>query len=221
VTTLFCVLVALACGFGVGRVHRDRSASFQNRSEALLSRAIRENFGCPDFHLLNHVTLRLKDGTTQIDHILVSRFGVFVIETKDYTGWIFANARQKTWTQLTFKLKFRFQNPLLQNFRHVVAVRSLLDFLPPSSIKSIVVFAGDAEFKTEIPDGVFTVDGLITHLKNSTEAVISLNRVQFAVGRLETARLAISGKTDVEHIASLQQRHGAGDTKAFLSQAHR
>ena len=40
---------------------------------------------------MNHITLRLGTGTTQIDHILLSRFGVFVIETKDYTGWIFGS----------------------------------------------------------------------------------------------------------------------------------
>jgi hypothetical protein len=39
---------------------------------------------------MNHVTIRMDDGTTQVDHILVSRFGVFVIETKHYTGWLFA-----------------------------------------------------------------------------------------------------------------------------------
>jgi hypothetical protein len=217
VTTLFCVLIALSCGYVIGRVRRYPTSSYQNRGEALLSRAIQDNFGYPDFHLLNHVTLRLNDGTTQIDHILVSRYGVFVIETKDYTGWIFANAKQKTWTQVIYKLKLRFQNPLLQNFRHVVAVRNLLDFLPPDSIQSIVVFAGDAEFRTAVPEGVFTVDGLINHLRNSTDAVVSSNRVQFAVGRLETARLVISGKTDVEHIESLHQRYGGGDMQAFPS----
>jgi len=40
-------------------------------------------------------SIQLNDGTTPIDHIFVSRFGVFVIETKDYNGWIFANANQE------------------------------------------------------------------------------------------------------------------------------
>ena len=84
------------------------------------------NFGFPDYHLMNHVTLQLKDGTTQVDHILVSRFGVFVIETKDYKGWIFADAKQANWTQVLFKLKFKLQNPIFQNSRHVRAVQGLL-----------------------------------------------------------------------------------------------
>ena len=84
----------------------------------------------------------------------------------------------------------------------------LLDFLPPEAIKSAVVFTGSAEFKTDMPSGVYTLSGLIDHLKSATEEVMSLNRVHFCVGRLETARLAITGQTDVEHVKSLQRKHG-------------
>lgn len=206
--TVLYILLGLAIGFVIGRYRASRVSAFQNRGEALLSRVAQANFGPPDYHLMNHVTLGLKDGTTQVDHILVSRFGVFVIETKDYKGWIFANAKQANWTQVLFKWKFKFQNPIFQNIRHVRAVQDLLDFLPPGAIKSIVVFTGEAEFKTEIPQGVFSIFGLIEYLREQTIEVMSLNRMQFCVGRLETARLAISGKTDVEHVRSLERRHG-------------
>jgi len=205
------ILLALAVGIVIGRYRASRASSassYQNCSEALLSRIVLSNFGPPDYHLMNHVTLQMKDGTTQVDHILVSRFGVFVIETKDYKGWIFANANQANWTQVLFKLKFRFQNPIFQNIRHVRAVQGLLDFLPPGAIKSVVVFTGEGEFMTEIPQGVFSISGLIDYLREQTVEVMSLNRVQFSVGRLETARLAISSKTDVEHVQSLERRHG-------------
>ncbi|QKO20653.1 nuclease-related domain-containing protein [Rhodoferax sp. BAB1] len=206
---LLYLLLALAVGFVIGRYRAYRAIKFQNRGEALLSRTTLKNFHPPDYHLMNHVTIRMKDGTTQIDHILVSRFGVFVIETKDYKGWIFANANQANWTQVLFNAKFKFQNPILQNFRHVSAVQDLLDFLPSGAIKSAVVFTGEAEFKTDIPQGVFSgLPGLINYLREQTVEVMSINRVQFCVGRLETARLAISGKTDVEHVQSLARRHG-------------
>jgi hypothetical protein len=152
----------------------------------------------------------MDDGTTQVDHILISRFGVFVIETKHYTGWLFANEAGQTWTQVWFRARFKIQNPILQNARHVRAVRGLLDFLPPDAIKSLVVFTGDAEFKTEIPQGVITSSQLAEYLGRQTVEVMSLNRLQFCVGRLETARLAISGETDVEHMQSLARRHGVG-----------
>lgn len=199
------VLLGVAIGYVLGRV---RIHSFQNRGEAIVSRAIRARFDSPDFHLLNHVTLKLKNGTTQVDHILVSRFGVFVIETKHFSGWIFANTNHPTWTQVIYARKFRFPNPIMQNSRHVRAVEALLDFLPANSVKSLVVFTGEAEFKTDMPAGVFTISGLVQHLQESTAEVMSLNRVQFCVGRLETHRLAVSRETDLQHLQSLQRRHG-------------
>ena len=62
-----------------------------------------------------------------------------------------------------------------------------------------------------MPQGVITISqlvGYLRYLSSQTEEVMSINRVQFCVGRLETARLAISGETDVEHILSLERRRG-------------
>ena len=159
---------------------------------------------------MNHITLKVKEGTTQIDHILISRYGVFVIETKNYKGWIFANPMHAMWTQVLFGAKFKFQNPIVQNSRHVRAVRALLDFLPGDLIKSGVVFTGEAEFKTDMPEGVYQLAGFVDYLREETKEVMSLNRMQFCVGRLEASRLAITGKTDVEHVQSLRRRHGSG-----------
>lgn len=223
-TVLYVLLAAAAIvGFVIGRRRvvggrRRRTIriggrgfpAFQNSGEALVSDVLGSHFGPPDYHLMNHVTIRMDDGTTQVDHILVSRFGVFVIETKHYTGWLFANETGRTWTQVRFRVRFKFQNPILQNARHVRAVGGLLDFLAPGAIKSVVVFSGSAEFKTEIPQGVIGIGQLAEYIGQHTEEVMSLNRLQFCVGRLETARLAISAKTDVEHIQSLARRHGHG-----------
>lgn len=208
---LFALLVgAIVTGVMIGRyraTHVSRANRYQNASEELVSRVIRGEFGLPDYHLMNHVTLRMEDGTTQIDHILVSRFGVFVIETKHYKGWIFANANHKTWTQVLYRLKYKFQNPIHQNMRHVRAVHDLLDFIPANAVRSLVVFTGSGEFKTKVPYGVYRMPGLIDFLRRQTDELISPDHMQFCVGRLETARLEISGETDIEHIQSLERRH--------------
>lgn len=206
--TLLYILLAFVIGFALGRGHY-RAYAFQNRGEVRLSRATKEHFLPPDYHLMNHITLQLGDGTTEVDHILVSRFGVFVIETKDYKGWIFANVNQASWTQVLFKQKFKFQNPIFQNLRHVRAVQELLDFLPSGIIKSVVVFTGEAKFKTEVPHGVFSLSGFVDHVHEQAVEVMSLNRVRFCVGRIETARLAITRETDIEHVQNLERRHGS------------
>ena len=86
--------------------------------------------------LLNDVLLPSGQGTTQIDHILVSPGGVFLIETKDMNGWVFGSPGQKQWTQsfaagrwsrmVGIKSKqFKFYNPLLQNEGHANALVNL------------------------------------------------------------------------------------------------
>jgi hypothetical protein len=202
------ILLALVAGFVIGRYRAARALAYQNRGEALVSREVQARFDAPNYHLMNHVTLPLQHGTTQVDHILISRFGVFVIETKDYKGWIFADAAAPRWTQVLFRHRFTFQNPIIQNSLHIQTVQALLDFLPPGAIRSVVVFTGEAEFKTELPHGVFSISGLVEYLRQQTVAVMSINRMQFCVGRLEAARLGISGQTDVEHIQNVERRYG-------------
>lgn len=204
-TALVATLLALAVGFFLGRY---RTYVFQNRGEAKLSRALKKRFVAPDYHLLNHITLHLREGTTQIDHVLVSRFGLFVIETKDYRGWIFGSPNDRYWTQVFYHAKFRFQNPIRQNYKHARAVQELLEFLPADAIRPVVVFTGNAEFKTTVPEGVFTLAGFMAYLESQVVEVMSINRVQFCVGRLETARLSITKVTDVEHIQRLRRRYG-------------
>lgn len=207
-TLIAAVVVAFSIGLLIGRY---RAHVVRNRGEAILSREVMRRFRPPDYHLLNHITLRLKDGTTEIDHILVSRFGVFVIETKDYKGWIFAGANDRNWTQVLYRAKFKFQNPIRQNYRHVCAVRELLEFLDPDVINAVVVFTGEAEFKTDVPVGVFTLSEFLAYVDRQETEVMSVNRVQFCVGRLEATRLAITQATDVEHVLELRRRHGIND----------
>jgi len=205
-TTLILLLfTALVFGFLIGRI---KAYVFQNRGEALLSSKIKQKFPPPDYHLLNHVTLPTKDGSTQIDHILVSRYGVFVIETKNYKGWIFASENARQWTQVLYNTKFRFQNPLRQNYKHLCVVRELLDFLPPENINPAVVFTGDASFKKGIPDGVFTLSDFLDYVTSRPTEVMSLNRVQFCVGRLEMNRYSVTKETDLQHISNLRRRYG-------------
>ena len=51
------------------------------------------------YKLFQDITLIADDGTTQIDHLIVSKYGLFVIETKNMSGWIFGSERKPNWTQ--------------------------------------------------------------------------------------------------------------------------
>jgi restriction system protein len=155
---------------------------------------------------LNDVTLNTPSGTTQIDHVIVSRYGIFVIETKNMTGWIFGSERQAEWTQsLPGGRKFRFQNPLHQNARHVRVLKEFLD-LPPQTLHSIVLFIGDAEFKRPMPANVMT-GGFVTYIKAKQDVVFTEDQVASIVQALKNGRMAPGSETHRAHLASLAQRH--------------
>lgn len=56
-------------------------------------------------------------GTTQIDHIVLSKYGIFVVETKNYKGWIYGDAKSRTWTQVIYRKKTKFQNPFFSKLQ--------------------------------------------------------------------------------------------------------
>lgn len=198
-------------------IARSRNTRHVNSGEALVRYKLSNYCASRNAHVLSNVTLRLHDGTTtQVDHILITVNGVFVIETKHYNGWIFADQKSKKWCQVLFKSRWFFQNPILQNYKHVNVVRNILDFLNPQHIHNIVVFSGDATFETSIPDNVYYIEDLITAIEQYTDNVMSLNRVQFCVGRLEYIRLELTRKTDIEHQEYLNYKYGAGYDEDFL-----
>jgi restriction system protein len=210
-TLLFIGLAIFAFGFLIGFAikssYRYSIRTGQNRGEASVQRIITTNFPPPHYHLLNNITVPFRDGTTQIDHILVSTKGIFVIETKNYSGWIFGDENSKQWTQVLYKVKSRFQNPIRQNFLHVKVIEELLDFLPKGQIHSVVVFTGSGRFKTPVPNGVIYASQLTDFLKGFQEDAISANRVEFCVGRLECKRYEVTKLTDLQHRAYLAQKH--------------
>lgn len=205
---LMIFVLGILIGFSIKNSYRSRLLLNQNRGEAAVRKVITSNFKSPNFHLLNNITIPFQDGTTQIDHVLISTKGVFVIEVKNYSGWIFGNEKSKQWMQSIYRVKSQFQNPIHQNFRHVIAMQQLLEFLPKEQIHSIVVFSGSAEFKSPIPKGVFYLRQLSNHLNTFQEDVISLNRLEFCVGRLECKRYDLTRATDTQHRAYLMKKFG-------------
>jgi predicted RNA-binding Zn-ribbon protein involved in translation (DUF1610 family) len=151
------------------------------------------------YHLIKNVTLPTENGTTQIDHVIVSKFGVFVIETKNMKGWIFGNANQKMWTQQIYKHKTQFQNPLHQNFKHTQTLQSALE-LEPEKIFSLVVFIGDSDFKTQMPDNIVYAGGYISFIKSKTKPVLSDFEVLNICKKIESGRLTPSIKTHLAHV---------------------
>ncbi|MEJ6069851.1 NERD domain-containing protein, partial [Psychrobacter sp. 16-Bac2893] len=160
------------------------------------------------YHRLNGITLpRDKGGSTQIDHIIVSVYGIFVIETKNYKGWIFGNEAQRQWTQVIMGRKYKFQNPLRQNYLHIKTLADLLA-LEIRYFHSMIAFIGECELKTrdELPEHVLT-SGMVSYIKRKQDEILSEDEVQFIVAQIESNRFSKSWRTNQAHKAYLKNRH--------------
>lgn len=166
-----------------------------------------------EYHLIRNVTLPTEDGTTQIDHIIVSKYGIFVVETKNMKGWIFGNQNQNIWTQKIYKHSIKFQNPLFQNYKHVKTIQSLIG-LNDQQVHSIVVFVGESTFKTKMPENVTYGFGYIRFIKSKNKLVLAKSEVDEIVKKINEGRLMSSFKTDTEHVKHV--RHIVCKKKYFL-----
>lgn len=158
-----------------------------------------------EYHGLHDVTLPTPDGTTQIDHVFVSRYGVFVVETKNYSGWIFGGPQQSTWTQKIYRTTHKFQNPLRQNYKHIKALEALLD-IPAAKLHSVVVFVGNGAFRSPMPPNVTYGGDYIGYIRSFREPVLSAVEVEGVVARIRNGRLKPGMATSRAHVRHLKAR---------------
>ena len=72
-----------------------------------------------EYTVLNDMMFKIGNRTTQIDHIVISTHGIFVIETKNYKGWIYGSSYRDYWTQNIWGNKYSLYNPIFQNQNHI------------------------------------------------------------------------------------------------------
>ena len=107
-------------------------------------------------YIINDLKLRVsEEKTSQIDHVIINKRGIFVIETKNYSGRIYGKENQHEWVQVLNygKVKNKFYNPLKQNNTHVYHVLKILENKYP--VFSAVVFAKN-NTKFIDAEGVYT-----------------------------------------------------------------
>ena len=72
-------------------------------------------------YVFNNYKMILNGKSTQIDHIVVNKNGVFVIETKNYAGIIYGDEKDHKWLQVPAggNVENEFYNPVKQNRTHI------------------------------------------------------------------------------------------------------
>lgn len=115
-----------------------------------------------EYTIIDDVILPTEYGTTQIDHVVVSKYGIIAIETKNYRGEIYGDDNRKEWTQIiitnvnyrrkwwntyTYVTKNHFYNPVKQSIGHAMQIKNMMTNYPQVPITHVVVFAGSAVLK--------------------------------------------------------------------------
>jgi restriction system protein len=158
------------------------------------------------YRRFHDVIIPSRNGTTQIDHLLVSPYGLFIVETKNKKGWIFGSGDQPKWTQTLYGKKYSFQNPIRQTFRQKKVLSEFLG-VKESMIQSVIYFVGDCKFKTQLPANVIS-SGLGRYIKRFVNRIIMPEEIHRIVETLHQ-HLSESSLTTRDHVRSLRERHSS------------
>lgn len=145
-----------------------------------------------NYNIFNDVMLHGLTGTVQIDHIVVSEYGIFVIETKNYKGEIFGSANDKKWKKIKNGNEMFFYNPLMQNKTHVSTLKLITQFKDDSFYIPIVAFSDDSDLKN--------LDVSLIRLRSKTPIAVNFN---YLIAKITVHKEKILSEKQVQDICSI------------------
>lgn len=142
--------------------------------------------------IMKNIYVPYGNQTTEIDVLMIHETGIYVIESKNYSGWIFGSENQQQWTQmLNSYTKKRFYNPIWQNRTHIRALSNYIN-IDKSKIKSYIVFSDRCKLKAIPPN---TNECIITKIDlflyaiyndiNSRKKILTVEEVNQIEGKLK------------------------------------
>lgn len=155
-----------------------------------------------DYLVSNDVTIPCQFGTTQIDHVVLSPYGIFIIETKNYSGWITGTGDAEYWTQNMYGKKYQFRNPVKQNYAHLKALQSLLS-LDSYCFHPIVVFLNSAQLKNRCNGMVLNESELIHAITQYKAIVIPPQDIPLLSAKISQAALT-DKDTKKQHVQNVR-----------------
>lgn len=198
--TLLCPIIIIAILIGLFYCKKNRSKVRGLWGEKKVSALLALLGG--EYKVLNDVLIRTPNGdTTQIDHIVVSPYGIFVIETKNYKGWILGGENSDKWTQNIWGNKYQMPNPIHQNEAHIRSLKKTIPNISENKYISIVVFTHNASLKVHASDekNVITTKLLLNRIKSYQNTILSEQNQSNFIKTIESVRLT-SGKEKEAHV---------------------
>ena len=158
------------------------------RGEAQVS-AILSMLPNSKYCVLDNLLIQSGQYSSQIDHVVVSLYGVFVIETKYYKGWIYGGENSEYWTQNIYGNKYQLRNPLLQNEGHIKAIDRLLGYPKDVPIYNIIAFSRQAKLKVNDSLPVMYWGQVPGYIRSFTDQCLSPEKVEEICNTLLTANV--------------------------------
>ena len=155
-----------------------------------------------EYKVINDTLLKTEYGSSQIDHIIVSIYGIFVIETKNYKGWIYGNEYSDQWTKNMYGKKYMFRNPIKQNYGHVKALETILD-LKEDDFIPIVVFSVDSELKVKTKKPVIYTVNLNKEIRKYQDKKFTQEQVEYLSNKILKLNIN-SRESRKEHISNIK-----------------
>ena len=144
-------------------------------------------------------------------NILISEYGLFIVETKNVQGWIFGSTDNAKWTQTLGKKKYSFQNPLRQTYRQKKVLSDFLN-INEALIHPVVFFTGDCTLKTNMPPNVLS-SGLARYIKSFKETILTQSDMDL-IKQKQLSHKSESNLSTKDHVRLLKERHSSTSTCA-------
>ena len=163
-------------------------------AEYKLNRLLRWRLSGRYQHFRKLKLLTEKNELTEIDHLVLCPFGIFVIAVRSDRGYIYGSETEANWTRQYFGRIKHLMNPLHQNFKNVEAVKQFLQLKNTEAVQqlySVIAFSKVAHFRTEMPNNVMYVNAVSGYLKQFNEPCLTedqLNRFSALLQQASTAR---------------------------------
>lgn len=181
-TALFILIVVLALVLLI--VRRPLIAFFRGKEGEMSVRIWLKLLPSDQYMVINDLLISSHGHTSQIDHVVVSEYGIFVIETKNYKGWIYGSDNSEYWTQNIYGNKYQLYNPIKQNQGHIKALSRILTGIHPNLFISIVAFSRQATLKNRYLDNVVYWNQINRVILSYSQKRMSAEQVQHAYSSL-------------------------------------
>lgn len=142
----------------------------------------------------------------QIDHIFINKFGIWVIETKNYAGTIYGNPISREWKQVLAagNVINTFYNPIKQNDTHIYRLSKYLNV--KYIFHNIVVFLNHADISNLKIENIYSTSNLHKIKNIQTENTLSVEQMEYFYNKLLylKANNTLSKKEHIQNIRNMQ-----------------